>query len=132
LVYSSEESLKRVKDITCKAATFIKCDVRDPQLMMTLFQQHSIEVTIHFTGLKAVGESCAMPLEYYDTTSKAPYYCVRQCKKINSKNRVFSSSATVYGDPMTLPLTENMPLSATNSFGRSMNRPQFYGHFLTI
>ena len=119
LVNASKESLERVKEITSKAVTFIKGDVRDTPLMNTLFQQHHIDATIHFAGLKAVGESCAMPLEYYDNNINSTLVLCQAMQKANSKNLVFSSSATVYGDPETLPLTENMPLAATNPYGRS-------------
>ncbi|MFQ3190387.1 MAG: UDP-glucose 4-epimerase [Paraglaciecola sp.] len=119
LVNSSEESLKRVKEITGKAVTFIKGDVRDAQLMNTLFEQHSIDAVIHFAGLKAVGESCAMPLEYYDNNINSTLVLCQAMQKASSKNLVFSSSATVYGDPERLPLIEDMPLSATNPYGRS-------------
>jgi UDP-glucose 4-epimerase len=116
---SSEESLKRVEEITGKAVTFIKGDVRDSELMNSIFEQHNISATIHFAGLKAVGESCAMPLEYYDNNINSTLVLCQAMQKANSKNLVFSSSATVYGDPEKLPLTENMPLSATNPYGRS-------------
>jgi UDP-glucose 4-epimerase len=119
LANSSEESLKRVQEITGKTITFIKGDVRDGKLMDEIFLQHSIDATIHFAGLKAVGESCAMPLEYYDNNINSTLVLCQAMQKANSKNLVFSSSATVYGDPETLPLTENMPLSATNPYGRS-------------
>jgi UDP-glucose 4-epimerase len=119
LINSSEESLKRVEEITGKAFIFIKGDVRDTQLINTLFQQHSIDAVIHFAGLKAVGESCTMPLEYYDNNINSTLVLCQAMQKANSKNLVFSSSATVYGDPERLPLTENMPLSATNPYGRS-------------
>lgn len=116
---SSEESLIRVKEITGKEVTFIKGDVRDAKLMGSIFQQNSIDATIHFAGLKAVGESCAMPLEYYNNNINSTLVLCQAMGKSNSKNLVFSSSATVYGDPEKLPLTENMPLSATNPYGRS-------------
>lgn len=116
---SSEESLKRVERITGKAVKFIQGDVRDKALMATIFSENTIAATIHFAGLKAVGESCAMPLEYYDNNVYSTLVLCQAMEKANSKNLVFSSSATVYGDPETLPLTENMPLSATNPYGRS-------------
>jgi UDP-glucose 4-epimerase len=119
LVNSSKESLKRVEEITDKAVTFIKGDVRDVQLMNAAFEQHSIDAVIHFAGLKAVGELCAMPLEYYDNNINSTLVLCQAMQKANSKNLVFSSSATVYGDPEILPLTEDMPLSATNPYGRS-------------
>lgn len=116
---SSEESLKRVTEITGKAVTFIKGDVRNSELMNSIFKQYNISATIHFAGLKAVGESCAMPLEYYDNNINSTLVLCQAMQKANSKNLVFSSSATVYGDPEKLPLTESMPLSATNPYGRS-------------
>jgi UDP-glucose 4-epimerase len=108
LVNSSKESLKRIKEITGKAVTFIKDDVRDAQLMNTLFQQHSIDAVIHFAGLKAVGESCAMPLKYYDNNIISTLLLCQAMQKANSKKLVLifggitSSSATVYGNPETL------------------------------
>ena len=116
---SSEESLKRVEKITGKAVKFIKGDVRDKALMDSIFSENNIAATIHFAGLKAVGESCAMPLEYYDNNISSTLVLCQAMEKGNSKNLVFSSSATVYGDPETLPLTEDMPLFATNPYGRS-------------
>ena len=119
LANSSEESLKRVEAITGKTVTFIKGDIRDSALMNDVFQQNNIAATIHFAGLKAVGESCAMPLEYYDNNINSTLILCQAMQKAGSKNLVFSSSATVYGDPEKLPLTEDMPLSATNPYGRS-------------
>jgi UDP-glucose 4-epimerase len=119
LANSSEESLKRVEAITGKTVTFIKGDIRDSALMNDVSQQNNIAATIHFAGLKAVGESCAMPLEYYDNNINSTLILCQAMQKANSKNLVFSSSATVYGDPEKLPLTEDMPLSATNPYGRS-------------
>lgn len=116
---SSEESLNRVEEITGKSVTFIKGDVRDGELMDKIFAENSIAATIHFAGLKAVGESCTMPLEYYDNNINSTLVLCQAMQKANSKNLVFSSSATVYGDPEKLPLTEDMPLSATNPYGRS-------------
>lgn len=119
LANSSEESLKRVENITGKSVEFVKGDVRNSPLMTDIFKNNDIAATIHFAGLKAVGESCAMPLEYYDNNINSTLVLCQAMQKANSKNLVFSSSATVYGDPEQLPLTENMPLSATNPYGRS-------------
>jgi UDP-glucose 4-epimerase len=116
---SSEESLKRVETITGKSVSFIKGDVRNKELMDEIFNKNSIAATIHFAGLKAVGESCTMPLEYYDNNVNSTLVLCQAMEKANSKNLVFSSSATVYGDPEVLPLTEDLPLSATNPYGRS-------------
>ena len=116
---SSEESLVRVKEISGKSLKFIKGDVRDKALMTSIFEQNRIKATIHFAGLKAVGESCEMPLEYYDNNINSTLVLCQAMQAASSKNLVFSSSATVYGDPEKLPLTEDMPLSATNPYGRS-------------
>jgi UDP-glucose 4-epimerase len=116
---SCEESLKRVEEITGKTLEFIRGDVRDAPLMETLFSEHNIQAVIHLAGLKAVGESCAMPLEYYNNNIVSTLVLCQAMQKANCKKLVFSSSATVYGDPEKLPLTEDMPLSATNPYGRS-------------
>ena len=116
---SSEESLKRVQKITGKTLTFIKGDVRDASLMKQIFQEYKISAVIHFAGLKAVGESCAIPLEYYDNNINSTLVLAQAMQKAGCKKLVFSSSATVYGNPEELPLTEDMPLSATNPYGRS-------------
>jgi len=116
---SSEESLKRVQQITGKTLTFIEGDVRNTGLMKQTFQQYNISAVIHFAGLKAVGESCAMPIEYYDNNITSTLVLAQAMQEANCKKLVFSSSATVYGNPERLPLTENMPLSATNPYGRS-------------
>ncbi|MFT6908433.1 MAG: UDP-glucose 4-epimerase [Oleiphilaceae bacterium] len=116
---SCEVSLKRVEEITGKTVEFIRGDVRDAPLMDTIFTDHNIQAVIHFAGLKAVGESCAMPLEYYNNNVVSTLVLCQAMQKANCKKLVFSSSATVYGDPEKLPLTEDMPLSATNPYGRS-------------
>jgi UDP-glucose 4-epimerase len=116
---SCEESLKRVEEITGKRLEFIRGDVRDAPLMATIFSEHHIQAVIHFAGFKAVGESCAMPLEYYNNNIVSTLVLCQAMQKANCKTLVFSSSATVYGDPEKLPLTEDMPLSATNPYGRS-------------
>lgn len=116
---SSPEALNRVEKITGTAPVFIEGDVRDPVLLASIFSQHSIAAVIHFAGLKAVGESCQMPLAYYDNNLGSTITLCQEMEKAGVKNLVFSSSATVYGDPEKLPLTEDMPLSATNPYGRS-------------
>lgn len=116
---SSPEALKRVEEITGKSLTFVEGDVRDPVLMASLFQEYPINAVIHFAGLKAVGESVAEPLMYYNNNVISTLVLCEAMKNANIKNLVFSSSATVYGDPQALPLTEDMPLSATNPYGRS-------------
>ena len=116
---SSPEALKRVEAITNKNVTFIEGDVRNRKLLKKVFAEHSIAAAIHFAGLKAVGESCQMPLAYYDNNLNSTLALCQEMEAAGVKNLVFSSSATVYGDPETLPLTEDLPLSATNPYGRS-------------
>lgn len=116
---SSPEALKRVEAITHKSVTFIEGDVRDRELLKKVFTEHNIDAAIHFAGLKAVGESCQMPLAYYDNNLNSTLALCQEMEAAGVKNLVFSSSATVYGDPEVLPLTEDMPLSATNPYGRS-------------
>lgn len=119
LCNSSPEALKRVEKITGKAVTFIEGDVRDRALLKQVFNDYTIDAAIHFAGLKAVGESCQMPLAYYDNNLNSTLALCQEMEAAGVKNLVFSSSATVYGDPETLPLTEDLPLSATNPYGRS-------------
>ncbi|WP_062268101.1 UDP-glucose 4-epimerase GalE [Endozoicomonas arenosclerae] len=116
---SSEESLRRVQDITGKTLEFVNGDIRDRALLDSLFQKHDFESVIHFAGLKAVGESCEIPLDYYDNNVYGTIILCQAMQAANVKSIVFSSSATVYGDPATLPITEDFPLSATNPYGRS-------------
>ncbi|MGI9279931.1 MAG: UDP-glucose 4-epimerase GalE [Endozoicomonas sp.] len=116
---SSEESLSRVQNITGKTLEFVNGDIRDCALLDSLFQQHDFEAVIHFAGLKAVGESCEIPLDYYDNNVYGTIVLCQAMQAANVKRIVFSSSATVYGDPATLPITEDFPLSATNPYGRS-------------
>ncbi|WOG26796.1 UDP-glucose 4-epimerase GalE [Endozoicomonas sp. 8E] len=116
---SSQESLRRVQEITGKTLEFVNGDIRDRALLDGLFQQHDFEAVIHFAGLKAVGESCEIPLDYYENNVYGTLILCQAMQAANVKRIVFSSSATVYGDPATLPITEDFPLSATNPYGRS-------------
>lgn len=116
---SSSLSLDRVKQITNKSVDFINGDIRDRECLKAIFNKYNIHSVIHFAGLKAVGESCEMPLHYYDNNVYGTIVLIQEMEKAGVKNMVFSSSATVYGDPEALPLTEDMPLSATNPYGRS-------------
>ena len=116
---SSEESLKRVQTITGKTLEFVKGDIRDRALMDKLFIENTIEAVIHFAGLKAVGESVDIPLSYYDNNVYGTLVLLEAMKAADVKTIVFSSSATVYGDPASLPIKENFPTSATNPYGRS-------------
>lgn len=116
---SKTESLKRVEQIAGKNITFIEGDVRDRDCLQTLFSQHTIDAVIHFAGLKAVGESCEQPLNYYDNNVYGSMVLAQEMEKAGIKKLVFSSSATVYGDPAKLPIAEDMPLSTTNPYGAS-------------
>lgn len=119
LCNSSKESLNRVKTITGKEVTFYEQDILDETALSGIFSEHDIDAVIHFAGLKAVGESVAMPLEYYQTNLTGTLVLFKVMRDHGVKNFVFSSSATVYGDPHTVPITEDFPLSATNPYGRS-------------
>lgn len=119
LCNSNPKSLERVQEITGKPLTFIQGDIRDRDLLKNLFLTYDVYGVIHFAGLKAVGESCEMPMHYYDNNVYGTIVLTQEMEKAGVKNLVFSSSATVYGDPEKLPLTEDMPLSATNPYGRS-------------
>ncbi len=114
---SSQESLARVEKITGKKVTFYQADVRDKAVLEEIFTKHAIDWVIHFAGLKAVGESVAKPVEYYDNNLISTLYLLETMKKYKVKNFVFSSSATVYGQPERLPLDENCHLSTTNPYG---------------
>ena len=116
---SKTESLSRVEKITNKSIVFIKGDVRDRVCLQAIFGNHDIEAVIHFAGLKAVGESCEQPLNYYDNNVYGSLVLAQEMEAAGIKRLVFSSSATVYGDPESLPLTEDMPLSTTNPYGAS-------------
>lgn len=113
------EAINRVNEITQRKITFIEGDVRDKSLMKHIFEIYDISAVVHFAGLKAVGESCSLPLDYYDNNINSTLVLTQAMSGANCKNLIFSSSATVYGNPKELPLTENMPLSATNPYGRS-------------
>ncbi|MRI33511.1 UDP-glucose 4-epimerase GalE [Endozoicomonas sp. OPT23] len=116
---SSDESLKRVQTITHKKLEFVNGDIRDRELLDKLFSENTFEAVIHFAGFKAVGESCEIPLDYYDNNVYGTIVLCQAMKAANVKSIVFSSSATVYGDPASLPIMEDFPLSATNPYGRS-------------
>ena len=116
---SSEKSLERIEEITGKKLTFYKVDLRDKDLLFVIFEKEKVEAVIHFAGLKAVGESVRKPLEYYDNNIVGTLNLCEAMKKYDCKNIVFSSSATVYGDPHAVPIVEDFPLSATNPYGRT-------------
>lgn len=119
LVNSSEESLKRVEKITGKKVTFYKMDMLDGDHLDQIIADEKIDSAIHFAGLKAVGESCKIPLRYFDNNLKCTLNLLNSLEKHDVKNIVFSSSATVYGKPASLPIKEDFPLSVSNPYGRT-------------
>ncbi len=119
LCNSSRESLKRVEKIIGKKVKFINGDIRNAKNLQDAFDMYDIDSVIHFAGLKAVGESVEKPLEYYDNNINGTIVLCQVMEKNNCKKIVFSSSATVYGDPRTTPIKEDFPLSATNPYGRT-------------
>ena len=117
---SCEESVKRVEQITGKPVAFYNADVRDKAALDKIFTEHKIDWVIHFAGLKAVGESCAKPVEYYDNNLNGTLVLLQAMREHGCKKIVFSSSATVYGDPEVLPLTEECKTGGTtNPYGTS-------------
>ena len=119
LINSSEESLARVKEIPGKEVTFYNADVCDEDALRSIFNEHAIDSVIHFAGLKAVGESTEKPLLYYQNNLESTLALLKVMDEFNVRKLVFSSSATVYGDPEVLPITEDMPRSATNPYGQT-------------
>ena len=111
--------LERIATIAGRAPTFYQLDVRDGAALADVLAKHQIESVIHFAGLKAVGESCRIPLTYYQNNIAATLTLCEEMAKAGVFNLVFSSSATVYGDPHAVPIREEFPLSATNPYGRS-------------
>jgi len=111
--------LDRIERITGRRPAFVEADIRDRVAMRDLFARHSISEVIHFAGLKAVGESVAQPLRYYDNNVQGSLVLFETMAEAGVKKLVFSSSATVYGDPHTVPIVESFPLQATNPYGRS-------------
>ena len=109
LVNASEKSLERVKAITGKDVTFYKGDILDREILNEIFKKEKIDSCIHFAGLKAVGESVQKPWEYYNNNISGTLTLVDVMRQHNCKNIIFSSSATVYGDPAFVPITEECP-----------------------
>lgn len=116
---SKPEALRRVAQITGQPVTLVEGNIRDRQLLDRLFAEHDIDAVIHFAGLKAVGESTEQPLRYYQNNVAGSLVLFEAMLAAGVRNLVFSSSATVYGDPARLPIDEDFPLSATNPYGRS-------------
>ena len=117
---ANEEVLNRIEALTGKRPLFYQGDIRDEKRLATIFTQHSIQSVIHFAGLKAVGESVEKPIEYYDNNVNGTLVLVRCMRDAGVKSIIFSSSATVYGDPQTVPITEESPVGGTtNPYGTS-------------
>ena len=120
LCNSKRESLTRVERIAGQALqAFVQADVRDRAAMRAVFAAHDIDAVIHFAGLKAVGESVAKPLEYYDNNVSGTVALCEVMAEAGVKALAFSSSATVYGDPASVPIREDFPTGPTNPYGRS-------------
>ena len=114
---SSPEVLDKIKQITKKDFKFYKIDLLDENALDKVFEENNIDEVIHFAGLKAVGESVEKPIEYYNNNITGTLNLLKVMKKYKKKKIVFSSSATVYGNPKTLPIKEDFPLSTTNPYG---------------
>jgi len=116
---SHPESLRRVESITGVKVNVVRADVRDPQALQNTFDKNKFDAVVHFAGFKAVGESSQQPLRYYINNVDGALQLLKVMSDYNCKRIVFSSSATVYGDPSSVPITESFPLSATNPYGQS-------------
>jgi UDP-glucose 4-epimerase len=110
---------EQVRRISGRDFVFVEADIRDRAAMAAVFAAHAIDAVVHFAGLKAVGESVAQPLRYYDNNVNGSLVLFETMQAAGVKTLVFSSSATVYGDPASVPILEHFPLSATNPYGRS-------------
>ena len=117
LYNSKEEAVRRVEQIVGKKIKFYKADVLDKDAMREIFKKHDFAAVINFAGYKAVGESVQKPIEYYENNISGMLALIDVMREFNVKNLVFSSSATVYGNPHTVPITEDFPLSTTNPYG---------------
>ena len=116
---SRRSVLERVERITGAPVSFIEGDIRDTALLQRVFAEHPVEGVIHFAALKSVGESVREPLRYYDNNVAGTVALLGAMRAANVRTLVFSSSATVYGDPASVPIREDFPLSATNAYGWS-------------
>ena len=120
LCNSSPESLKRVAQLAERLPVFVQGDIRDRAVLDRLFAEHAIDAVLHFAGLKAVGESVGRPLQYYDNNVHGSQVLLQACADAGVFNLVFSSSATVYGEPAQMPISEACPVGQpTNPYGRS-------------
>ena len=113
------EALRRVEKLAGKPIPFYEADILNKDALREIFHKEKIDAVIHFAGLKAVGESCRIPLQYFRNNLSGTITLLEVMQEFDVKKLVFSSSATVYGDPATVPITEDFPLSATNPYGRS-------------
>lgn len=119
-VNSKKESLERVAQIIGKQVQYYKADIRDREALEAVFSENQFDAVIHFAGLKAVGESVAKPLEYYENNMSGTFVLLDVMRKHGCKNIIFSSSATVYGDPAIIPITEECPKGqCTNPYGQT-------------
>ena len=116
-VNSKRNVVEKIEKVANKKFEFLKGDVRNQTLIETIFKNNKIEAVIHFAGLKAVGESNCMPIEYYDNNINTTLSLIKVMKKYNCRKFIFSSSATVYGVPKKLPIFEDFPLFTTNPYG---------------
>ncbi|SPJ34835.1 UDP-glucose 4-epimerase GalE [Kushneria phyllosphaerae] len=116
---ANKKSLERVSVLTGREVHWIEGDIRDAALLDDVFSQHEIDSVIHFAGLKAVGESVQKPLDYFDNNVNGTLVLCGAMSRAGVRKMVFSSSATVYGDPASVPIQENFPTAATNPYGRS-------------
>jgi len=116
---SKEAALARVQEIAGRRLAFVKADLRDRGALDAVFRDDAFDAVIHFAGLKAVGESTEIPLDYYDNNIGGTLTLCQAMAAAGVKRLVFSSSATVYGDPASVPIHEDFPLSATNPYGRT-------------
>ncbi len=120
LTNSKAESLNRVKTITGQSPDFYQADICDKASLTEIFTQHKIFAVMHFAGLKAVGESCTLPLKYYQNNVYGSLILTEVMEEFSVKNLIFSSSATVYGEPDTIQYSEDLPVyGATNPYGKS-------------
>ena len=120
LYNASEKALERVEEITGKKVVFYNADIRDKEAMNDIFDKEKVDAVIHFAGLKAVGESVVKPIEYYENNIAGTLTLVDVMRKHGVKNIIFSSSATVYGDPLQIPISEECPKqNPTNPYGQT-------------
>lgn len=119
LVNSSKKSVEVVERIVGQKVPFYQEDIRDKKALLEIFKVEQPTGVIHFAALKAVGESTQIPLTYYENNITGTLTLLRVMEEVNCKNIIFSSSATVYGDPHTVPILEDFPLSVTNPYGRT-------------